>query len=62
MVDFPVGYRSPDGELKHFTAPPIPNGWVYAEGHYDYPTGQWIDDEPAKAPKAHKSAAVSEGE
>lgn len=47
MTDFPIWCRNTDsGELKHFTQPPIPEGWEYAGGHYDFMRGVWVDDEP----------------
>lgn len=45
---FPAWFEK-DGEKKLFSAPPVETGWEPANGHYDFPTGQWIDDEPDPA-------------
>lgn len=54
MSDFPSWWKGPEGELKHITEGPIPEGWGPAGGHYDYALGVWIEDEkPPKDPFDH---------
>lgn len=41
-----------DGVKKLFSELPTEIGWKVANGHYDFQRGQWIDDKPARAPRA----------
>lgn len=55
-IPFPSWWKSHEGELKHFVVGPAPDGWAYANGHYNFETGAWIDDD--LSPSASEKTAA----